>query len=378
MVIAYDASQLGGQSGIERYSRELIRAMLRVHPEDQVRLIGDTTQESEIRAIIGRETMVDVRPSLTSEHVVALPLRRLVRLVREHQLTSAARGADVVHLLGPQKIVPKASRLVVTIHDLFPMDDGMELDPILARRFPSRVTRQLRSARAVVTPSAFVAQTIRERFPWYTGPIRVTPLAASETFRPMPLDDVTRSRYRLTKPFLLFIGRVDGRKNLRRILAAWMSLPPSIRRDHELILLVPGSDDALHRLRTEHAAAFQDPTVRLLSNIPSADMVALLSAARALVFTTLGEGFGLPVIEAMRCGCPVITSNVTALPEVGGDAVLYVDPRREDEIADAMAKCMLDDALVSELRRRGLDRGATFTWEATANATHHAYIEAIG
>ncbi|MBU3742848.1 MAG: glycosyltransferase family 4 protein, partial [Candidatus Kapabacteria bacterium] len=372
MVIAYDASQFAGQSGIERYSRELIRAMLHTYPDDRIRLIGDTTQEVEIRGIIGKGTAVDVRPAMTSEHRVALPFRRLVRMVRERQLTSAARGADIVHLLGPQKIVPKATRLAVTIHDLFPMDEGMELDPILARRFPARVTQQLRSANVVLTPSAYVAGTIRERFPWYHGPIRVTPLAASDAFRPMTLDDATRSRYGIERSFLLFIGRVDGRKNLRRILAAWMSLPPSMRSEHDLVLLVPGTDDALQRLRQEHAATFRDASVRLLSNIPSADMVGLLSAARALVFTTLGEGFGLPVVEAMRCGCPVITSNITALPEVGGNAVLYVDPRREDEIADAMAKCLLDDALVDELRQRGLERGRSFTWEATARATHDA------
>jgi glycosyltransferase involved in cell wall biosynthesis len=102
-------------------------------------------------------------------------------------------------------------------------------------------------------------------------------------------------------------------------------------------------------------------------------MIELLSSAQALVFSTLGEGFGLPVIEAMRCGCPVITSNNTSLPEVGGDAALYVDPRRVDEIANAMERCLTDSELNHGMRRRGLLHSATFTWERTAQRTYDAY-----
>jgi glycosyltransferase involved in cell wall biosynthesis len=115
----------------------------------------------------------------------------------------------------------------------------------------------------------------------------------------------------------------------------------------------------------------------MLTNISTSDMVQLLSSSIALVFATLGEGFGLPVIEAMKCGCPVITSSTTSLPEVGGDAALYVDPISIDEISYAMQRCIDDTTLRQSMRERGFLQAATFTWEATALATVQVYRSVI-
>ena len=378
MKIAYDASLISGQSGIERYTQELLRAMLRRGLGDTLHVVGDRGQAPTIASLLGQHDSLTIADVMVSEHDVAKPLRPIVRMRRERQLTKAVRSADIVHLLGPQKIVPNAGRLAVTIHDLFPLDPTMELHSVLVRRFPARVVRQLKATDVVLTPSMYVAGTIREHFPWYTGPIRVTPLAADAVFAPTPISEATRRRYAIGKPYLMFIGRVDGRKNLKRIMAAWRTLPQTLRAEADMVLLIPGSDDAISRLRADHADAFADPSVRLCSNVPLDEMVELLSSARALVFTTLGEGFGLPVIEAMQCGCPVITSDCTALPEVGGDAALYADPRNVDAIAAHMLRCLTDDALVERMRQEGLAQATNFSWAKTAEATYEAYQHVVG
>lgn len=373
MKIAYDASLIAGQSGIERYTLELLRAMMRRGDGDTLCIVGDRGQAQTFSSLLGSHPSVAYQDVMICEHDVHRLLRRIIRVQRERQLSRAVRTCDVVHLLGPQKILPQARRLAVTVHDLFPMDPSMELDGALIRRFPARVKRQLQAADIVLTPSSYVAGTIRQVFPWYEGPIRVTPLAADQQFRPTPLTESTRQRYGIDKPFLMFIGRVDGRKNLRRILAAWRLLPSAMRAHADLVLLIPGSEDAIRRLRSQHADTFSDPSVKLHSNVPLQHMIQLLSSAQALVFTTLGEGFGLPVIEAMQCGCPVITSDCTALPEVGGSAALYADPRNVEAIAEQMGRCLTDQVLLERMRRDGLSQARTFSWDKTAAATYEAY-----
>jgi glycosyltransferase involved in cell wall biosynthesis len=126
-------------------------------------------------------------------------------------------------------------------------------------------------------------------------------------------------------------------------------------------------------MQQEHASILSDPSIRLIYELPSDEMIQLMSSARALVFTTLGEGFGLPVIEAMKCGCPVITSSLTSLPEVGGDAALYVDPTEEEAIAEAIERVLTQDELVATMRAKGLEQSKRFTWHETAKKTVDVY-----
>jgi alpha-1,3-rhamnosyl/mannosyltransferase len=157
------------------------------------------------------------------------------------------------------------------------------------------------------------------------------------------------------------------------MLKAWATLSPELRSQTQFVLLLAGDPVSLEKLKKEHHDVLSDPSIRLIYEVPSSEMIQLLSASRALVFATLGEGFGLPVIEAMKCGCPVIASNNTSLPEVGGDAAMYVDPNDVDSIASAMQKCLTDDEAVAEMRQRGLVHAQQFTWHETARKTLDVY-----
>jgi alpha-1,3-rhamnosyl/mannosyltransferase len=185
-------------------------------------------------------------------------------------------------------------------------------------------------------------------------------------------------RYALRKPNILFVGRLDPRKNLHRMMYAWSLLPESLRRNAEFILIIAGGQAQADQFREGHRSVLSDASVRVITDVPTDHIVQLLSQARALAFASLGEGFGLPVLEAMRCGCPVITSQNTSLPEVGGDAALYVEPTRAESIAHAMQQCLEDDALVARLRAAGLQRSAPFTWDLTARATSDVYRSVCG
>ncbi|HBB24750.1 MAG TPA: hypothetical protein DCZ59_00635 [Bacteroidetes bacterium] len=378
MNIAFDASTILGRSGIERYSRELINALLRTQADLTCTLVVNEHDGCAVQQYFDLDRRVLVDDCLPNERRLGAPLRPLMRLVRQRKLSFAAQKADVVHLLSPGKIIPSKRPILTTIHDLFPMYPNMGIDGYLARRFPGRVRRHLAASSAIVCPSAYVAGTINEYFPACRLPITVTPLAASDEFVPTPMQDDMRNTYGLHRPYVLFVGRVDPRKNLHRMMYAWSTLPVSVRRNAEFVLMMAGGDEAVTRFRQENSSVLSDPSIRIITDVPTRAMIQILSSARALAFATLGEGFGLPVLEAMRCGCPVITSSTTSLPEVGGEAALYVDPTNVEQIADMMMQCIVDDDLVQQRREAGLARSQMFTWDATARATADVYRNLIG
>jgi glycosyltransferase involved in cell wall biosynthesis len=373
MNIAYDAILLLGRSGIERYARELIKHVAVLSDEYQLQLVSGVEYGGATQEYFRGYGNIKAHSVIPHERRLGAPLRLVMRALQKRAFTRAIRGSDVVHILGPTKFVPNGVPLVATIHDLFPMDPSMGLSSEMRRRFPARVMRQLRSASAIVCPSTYVAGTIRETFPWYTGPIAVTPLAASDAFVPTELSDSVRKRHGIRDRFVLFVGRVDPRKNIPRMLRAWSLLPADVRSNSQFVLLVAGDQESLKRMQQEHASILSDPSIRLIYELPSDEMIQLMSSARALVFTTLGEGFGLPVIEAMKCGCPVITSSLTSLPEVGGDAALYVDPTEEEAIAEAIERVLTQDELVATMRAKGLEQSKRFTWHETAKKTVDVY-----
>jgi glycosyltransferase involved in cell wall biosynthesis len=191
-----------------------------------------------------------------------------------------------------------------------------------------------------------------------------------------------RARYRLAHSYLLYVGTLHPRKNLVRLIEAFAFLTASLDAETKdgaspLQLVLAGQkgwlyDDILAQVRklglTER--------VRLTGYLPPADLPALLSGARAFVFPSLYEGFGLPVLEAMACGTPVICSNVSSLPEVAGDAALLVDPLDVDALAAALEQVVVDPELRRALVERGFRQAARFSWRRCARETLQVLEEA--
>jgi glycosyltransferase involved in cell wall biosynthesis len=170
----------------------------------------------------------------------------------------------------------------------------------------------------------------------------------------------------LRMPYFLFVGTIEPRKNLDGLLSAWLSLPAELRRSHELIVAgMPGwkSAPTLKRLRQ---LVKQASGVRYLGYVPEPLMAGLTAGARALVYPSFYEGFGIPVAQALAAGCPVIVSGVSSLPEVAGDAGLLVDPQSPNEIASAIRQISESDSLCARLRAAGRERAMLFRWERAA------------
>jgi glycosyltransferase involved in cell wall biosynthesis len=170
-------------------------------------------------------------------------------------------------------------------------------------------------------------------------------------------------RYALEKPFVLYVGSIEPRKNVGVLLDTWQELARDLRDEFELVIAGPygwGERSLYDRLQAG------PPGVRYLGYVPEADLAPLSAAATVFAYVSLYEGFGLPVGQALAAGVPVVTSNVSALPEVVGDAALLVDPRSRQEVRSALERLLLSPSLRSQLADRGRLRAREFTWEACA------------
>ena len=249
------------------------------------------------------------------------------------------------------------------------------LNRALHRRF---VPRTLRNVDGVMTLSDSARNDLQQVLNLPPPDIFVVPGGVSDRFRPVDGATIEQAlrRYRLRRPYVLTLGARQMRKNLARALAAFArsGMP---RLGFRLVIAGPmmwGSPD-LRKLI--HQLDLQD-VVDEAGYIAEADLPALYGGATVLFFPSLYEGFGLPVLEAMACGTPVICSNTSSLPEVAGDAALMVDPTDIDALAEALGQVLTDPSLHRRLRSKGVERARHYSWERTARATADIYRQVLG
>jgi alpha-1,3-rhamnosyl/mannosyltransferase len=356
---ARPAAEIKGGRG--RYVRELL-AGLSAGPADHDFLLyarrrwegADLTDGMRWRIVAGREPAWNLR-----------------------QARAAAREADVQlvtdsFLSGLVLRIPFA----LVVHDLVPFDrsTGLPLREVLRQR--ATMGRAIARAAAVVCVSETTRNELVERWPEAGSKSSVVLHGADPRYRPEAGDGDAQAlrRHGLDGPYLLSVGTIEPRKNLPRLIEAFTSLPAQARGEHRLALAGAvgwGEDETLR------AAAGGAGLVRPLGHVPEDDLPALYRGATALCYPSLREGFGLPVLEAMRSGTPVLTSAVSSLPEVAGDAAEYADPLSVGSIRDGLARLLSDPARRRELSALGLERGARFDRARTAAETL-AILERVG
>jgi glycosyltransferase involved in cell wall biosynthesis len=284
-------------------------------------------------------------------------------------------------LFAPNFVPPptRTRRLVLTVHDLaFRLHP--ETAPLATRRWLERLDRALRQAARVIVPSEATRSDLLEHYPVDPESVRVIHHGVNvERFRRPPdgIIDQTRRRHRIDGPYLLFLGGIEPRKNLPAMVRAFAQLPDDAR------LVIAGGSVAWNlegRERLDRALSELSPATRrritLTGYLRGPEKVALLAGAEALVFASLYEGFGFPVLEAMAAGTPVLTSDLSSLPEVAGDAALLVDPRSEKAVAEGMERLLEDANLRARLAAAGRERVRKFRWEDTARRTARVLHEA--
>ncbi|HPH94967.1 MAG TPA: glycosyltransferase family 1 protein [Anaerolineaceae bacterium] len=285
---------------------------------------------------------------------------------------------DVLHM--PAQMIPlfRPCPVVVTFHDLFVLDLPHYFP--LFHRLSARILmpRAARRADAIIAVSDYTRKELERRFNIDPAKIHVTYEAAAPHFRLMEQAKIAaaREKYALPERFILSVGTLQPRKNITCLLEALTLLN---QRGIQVQLIHAGSrgwltqsiDETISRLNLQHM-------VRFMGRMPLEDLVALYNAASVFAYPSLYEGFGLPPLEAMACGCPVITSNTTSLPEVVGDAGLLADPRNPEDLAAALEKILIDPALAENLKEKGLQRAKEFSWARCAEQTYQVYRKVAG
>ena len=307
----------------------------------------------------------------------------LNRMARPRPLAGAA---DVYHSirqpLATRERVPARVR-VVTIHDMVP-----SLFPeFTEERFVAFHNAVLRSIDLERDWVMCISESTKRDFVRITGMnderVFVAPLAASpQIFRPEP--DTARLRSTLAQHdiagarYVLSLCTLEPRKNLTRLVNAFARIVanPSLQ-DVRLVLVGATGWKSEPLLDTIRGAGVPSDRIVMLGHVPDDDLAALLTGASVFAYPSLYEGFGLPPLEAMQCGAPVVTSNTSSLPEVVGDAAICVDPTDEHAIAQAMTDVLLDSDLAAGLRGRGVQRAKMFTWQRTVDAAIDAYKTAL-
>lgn len=279
-----------------------------------------------------------------------------------------AAQADLIHV--PNLLAVPAGRapLLFTVHDITFLTLPSLHNSRTRLMAGWALRRAVRIADAFIADAEFTAGELVRTTGVGREKIHVIPLAADEAFRPTA-DTGCLSRLGIEEPFALYVGTLEPRKNLPLLLKAFATLE---RTDAKLV--IAGTKGWMF----EEIFALVEQlklTSRVIFTgfVPDADLPALLSAAEVFVYPSLHEGFGLPVLEAMQCGTPVITTNVSSLPEVAGDAALMVSPEDVAGLASAMRRVLDEPALREEMRGRSLEQARRFSWRETAERTAEVY-----
>ena len=352
MKIALDATPLILSSGgLPRYVNELSSALANEFPEDTYILLSDQPfslpEASPPNLMRGRGPHDEA-----SRRWWLWGIREAIR----------RSGADIFH--GTNFEVPYlgGTPAILTIHDLSPWRNPAWHDAAgrVRRRTPWLV--RLHRARMILTVSEAVRREVIGHFGVSPEQVRAVPLAASPIFRPLEEDAPTETPPP-ARPFFLFVGTLEPRKNVAALVEAWRETRGQTGAD----LVVAG------RNRADFVPIASCDGLNFLGEVSDPELPRLYSDALAFVYPTFYEGFGLPVLEAMQCGCPVITSHDPAVMEVAGGAAIHA--ASVSEIADAMRGIAANPRLRRDLRNAGLARAAAFSWKGTARETHAIYAE---
>jgi glycosyltransferase involved in cell wall biosynthesis len=358
----------GGVDGIGSYTREVGRALLAQGDVDLV--------PAGYRAFVGEDVFPGARPPVNlGRHSVATMLGAVSPWTYVDEKGLAAEGVDLFH--ATDHLIPKLSSIpvVATLMDAIPLSNPEWTTMTLAPLSRWLLRRSGTWADHVITISEFSKQAIVEHFRIAAERISVVPLGVHPRFFER-IDPSARAevlqRLGLPERFFLCLGTLQPRKNVERIVDAHARLPADMRREIPLVIVGRagwGCESLVARLQAIEA----EGTVRWLQYLPDFDVRALMQSASALVFASLCEGFGLPVVEAFASGLPVVASNTTSVPEVAADAAVLVDPSNADEIADAMRLVVDDSTKAETLREAGLARARKLNWQACAEKTMTVY-----
>lgn len=350
-------------TGIQHYIRALVPELVaRAVAAHEVVLYGEPSQ-LPLPADERLHWVPAFRPLRSGAQRVLWEQTVLPRLLRRDRV-------DV--LFSPAFALPMGWRGVgvVTVHDLNFEVSPQTIHPVRRAYLREITRRSARRACRVIAISRATAEDIMRLYSVPDGKIAIIPYGLDASFNPANarhMEPLVRDRYRLPEEFLLFVGTLEPRKNLPRLLEAYAlarrqaSLPPLV------LVGAPGWQN--ERILTQARRLGIQEQLQVAGYISRENLPGVYAAARALLYPSLYEGFGLPPLEAMGCGTPVLASNVSAMPEVIGDAGVLINPSDVQEMAEGILRIALDETLCRRIVERGLERAQQFRWDEVAHQT---------
>jgi glycosyltransferase involved in cell wall biosynthesis len=373
--VAIDIRRIN-EFGVGTYTRNAIRTLARLDNFNEYFLLGIPGRLGDVGPLPGNFITVPTHPNEFSVNSY-LELNRILKLNRCDLL-------HVPHLFWKPQSVP--CPYVVTVHDLLDHLYRVNSASLVKRSLHFRFTKRvLQHAARIFAVSNFSKKDTERLFHVPGDKIEVIYNALDDRFRQGHATDADRKliaeRYQVTYPFLLYAGRISPHKNVVRIIEAFSALKAELHKEGEysdLKLIIIGDELSKHPdLRRAVIKSRVQNDVRFLGFVPIGVLRIFYDLAKIFVFPSLYEGFGLPPLEAMAHGTPVVTSNTSSIPEVVGNAAVMVNPENVFEIMHALHRVLLDQAVREKLKARGLEQAQKFSWDDSVRKMLQVYHEVV-
>jgi glycosyltransferase involved in cell wall biosynthesis len=355
MRICIDATALLLRSaGIKNYLYHWIRALRQYAPQHEIMgfpLLSDIGALDHDRSTL--------TPLQTYARIAVL---QFINKVCKPAIDIAVPVTDVFHVSNQIHAIPKGVKLTSTIYDMTCLLMPQFHTPANVRAETHHYERAFKRAHGLISISQSAKDDAVRLLDLLPAKVQVIyPGVPDSFFNATPA--LARQKYGLSKLFVLFVGTIEPRKNVETLLDAWLQLPASIREAHELVFVGPigwAGNQTVNRLRSGIDG------VRVLGYVPEADLPSITAAATVFAYPSFYEGFGFPIAQAMAAGVPVITSNVSSMPEVVSDGGVLIDPHSTNEIAAALQRLLTSPTKREELGRKGRELASRFTWKNSA------------
>jgi glycosyltransferase involved in cell wall biosynthesis len=355
MRICIDATALLLRSaGIKNYLFHWMRALRQYAPQHQItgfpllHNIGSLDHD--------RSTLT---PLQTYPRIAVL---QFINKICKPAINVAVSNTDVFHASNQVHAVPRSVKLTGTIYDMTCLLMPQLHTPANVRAELNHYERVFKRADGLIAISQSAKDDAVRLLGLHPKKIEVIYPGIPDNFF-NGNRDLARQKYALSKPFVLFVGTIEPRKNVDTLLDAWLTLPPSFRDAHELVFVGPigwAGNQTVSRLRSGIEG------IRVLGYVPEEDLPSVTAAATVFAYPSFYEGFGFPIAQAMAAGVPVITSNVSSMPEVVGDSGVLVSPHSANEIATALQDLLTSPTLRADLGGKGRELAKRFTWKNSA------------
>lgn len=368
-------------TGIGRYTFELARHLKKISWIEQLRFfsghrfVHDLPEAAQSVKPV-RSIPANLRQTILKNRMAVEMYRSVSAIAKRYAL----RGYSDCVFHGPNFYLPPFDGpSICTFHDLSMFTWAHSHPPERVRYMRKEIALTLKRADMLITDSEYTRQEVSSYFSWPLEKIHAVPLACSEDFRPRTSDelDTVLGKHGLKSGgYCLYVGTIEPRKNLEVLLDAYATLSPSIRRQWPLVLIGYRGWRS-EQLHARIEAAVADGWAHYLGFVDAVELPLIYAGACLFVFPSLYEGFGLPVLEAMASGIPVVCSNSSTLPEIAGDAAAMCAPQDVDSLSQLILAGLEDETWRAEARHKGLLRAANFSWQRCAEDTATVYRKVI-